>query len=400
MGRRVWLGLFVLAAVCASSCDTEQPLQIGEQDGMLTIRANGAGMPRYFTWLVFRDNDGNNVPDDVNGDGVEDDNDKTLWCELDNSNGIPNTASPFSVPWTYSLKVSVLRAGQTTPELLTSTNAIGDTFNRAPYDESEPGHALNNPTTPFPVSFDRGECSGNTDVICNPNGNSDACERLVAKGSVCEPIHICDDSPPGETRRCDPDNVGGTCQALGAGVCTDSGTCSGDPFISCEATCGEIGEGSCVADATTQLFKFDGTSRRALTMANRELLESDGNILYDLCSGDADCLAQIDATLQGATLPELGLCPGRTVGEPALDPGNPNSGVDSLSFDLDAGDTLIVEARRSDNVPSGGLIFINPASISARLFIDGVELSPNEVNGSLSATDPNDPAIFFSYTSQ
>jgi len=156
-----------------------------------------------------------------------------------------------------------------------------------------------------------------------------------------------------------------------------------------------------VLDQLTRNFRFESTStRRLLSEANRELLEADGNIIYDACSGDAACMSQINASLGGANTPLLGFCPGDTVGEPALDPGNPEAGVDSLAFSLDSGDTLLVEARRSTMIPGGGINFINLSSISARIFIDGAELSPNEVDGELTALDPNDPVVSFSYTSQ
>jgi hypothetical protein len=86
----------------------------------------------------------------------------------------------------------------------------------------------------------------------------------------------------------------------------------------------------------------------------------------------------------GAVAPELGLCPGQDLGDPAFDPGNPlDLNGDPLIFglQLDKGDRVIVEARRSDTVPGNGQVitFYEPPGLRARLSIDGILLQGNDV---------------------
>ena len=347
MGRRSWLGLFVLAVLSASSCDSDQPLQVGEQSGLLEIVASGARVPRFFTWIIYEDTNQDMNPDDSDGDGntTDDPDDVTLWCDA--PGGTETTGFPLSVPWTYGLEVSIKRAGETTEEMQTSVQALSTAFNRAPYDPQEPNNFETGPGI-FPVTHDRGECSLNTAIVCNPNSSVDPCDTRFDEG-VCLEVNIC--STPqaggGETR-CDPSFPGGDCP-VGAGTCTLSNRCSGNPLISCQFTCSEVGLGNCVLDEVTRRFRFDLTTpmlRRTLTEANRELLETEGNFLHDACDGDPSCKAWVDAGLFQVGLgqdPILGFCPGSLAGEPAMDPGNPNSDATSLAFSLDPGDTLLAQ---------------------------------------------------------
>lgn len=403
MGRRVCLGFFVLATIAVASCDSDDPLKTGAQDGVLRILANGAKVKQYYTWRVVE------VPAvgpvtaanamDINGDGVVNDADKTLWCRA-----LPATSpgSPTSVPWTFAVKVSVLRAGTNQTELLTSALATSnDQYSRAPYDDQEPSH-LEAIAGSIPVTHSRGECTGNSAIRCNPNTTHSSCETYAA-GS-CIAVHTCTIDPIGGERRCEPTNPGGTCQAMGAGVCTANNTCSSDPLIACDPTCGELGLGSCELETISRKFLYDATTRVQRTAANRTLLDVTGNLVYDTCNGDAACTMQVNVGLGGAPPdPALGFCPGDPVGEPGIDPGNPITDAEGLHFNLDPGDTLIVEASRSNATPGGGQVitFITPPSIRARLFLAGAEITPQEVtSGSLTPVDPETPTIGFTYTSQ
>ena len=394
MGRQVWPGLFVLAALAAASCDSDQPLQLGEQNGRLEIIAGGAETEDFHTWILTEDSDGDGLPDDIDGDGEAD---RTLWCEIvKTTSGTISPGNPISVPWTYSLRVSVIPAGETTAQLLTSEEAQQDTFNKAPYDTLESSHVESAPPS-IPVTHARGTCTGDGSILCNPSSTRSACARFGA-GS-CQTQFSCTDD---FDTLCDPANPGTVCSSQGAGVCTSNNTCSGDPGIVCEPTCGELGLGDCSLAEVNRNFVLDPTTRRDLSGANRELLTADGNLIDDTCRGDLACTATIETIVNpGQQLePPLGRCPGSLLGQPAMDPGNPATDATGLDFVLAPGDTVIVEARLGNEVPGGGQVitFISPPGISARLFIGGALLQPEEVEGNLLSTDPNFPNIAFSFT--
>ena len=104
--------------------------------------------------------------------------------------------------------------------------------------------------------------------------------------------------------------------------------------------------------------------------------------------------------------PRLGACPGQdNAGDPAMDPGNPlGDSTDTettFGFDIDPGDTVIVEARRSNTLPEGGIVFIQPPGLRFRVMVNGALLQPDEVSGSLTSQSGEDsPNLTFSFTAQ
>ena len=331
MSRPLRSGLLALVAIGATACDTEQPATGGTQNAVLEVSAPGATVRDYFTWAVQEDSDGVPGPDDINGDGVVDALDDTLWCRAS-----PGSVAPSTVPWTYALKVSLLPKDQTTPVLLTSTNALGADFNRADYDNPDPEPTHVQEQFDLVVTHPAGMCSGKP-IKCNPASSVNVCFNHAA--------------------------------------------------------------GSCVAQAGTMVrtFIFPGTSRFRLSGANLRLLQASGNVVSDNCSGGG-------AGCTGVPIedPVLGICPGDPVGTASLDPGNPLASGTTLAVAMEPGDTLIVEARRSNTIPGGGTVieFLANPSLSATLTIDGAPLLGTEVEGSLESVDPVSPNFAFSYTSQ
>lgn len=362
MRREVRWGLLVLFAVLAFGCDSDDPLLITDQDGELIITANSAQVPSYRVWYLTEDSDGVPGPDDVNGDGM--DGDVSLWCE---SAGV---AIAESVPWTYSVRVQVLRAGETVAERLTSVQAESASFNRAAYDTNESGHSSSH--APIDVVHASGECSGNTAITCNPSGTSTICSRYSA--GICNQVFTCEDDP---ALRCGPG------------------------FPACPI-------GNCINADVTRRMNFDNSStRRLLSQANLEVLSAGPNFITDACQGDATCEDKVVSDLVGAGSlnPALGRCPGPTLGTAAFDPATTDANPDPtiFGFALEKGDTVIVQARRSDSIPGGGQIitFLQQPGIRGRLFIDGTLLQADEVTGNTSSpsTDPS-PNISFSFTSK
>jgi hypothetical protein len=392
MRREVCLGLLVLFAVLAPGCDSDDPLLVTDQNADLEITANGAQLTIYNVWDLYEDSDLDGNPDDVNGDGQE--GDLSLWCE---DIGVGSAAS---VPWTFSVRIEVIRNGMTVAEQLTSAQAESDQVSRAPYDPSEADNFASNNI--ISLVHQRGWCRGNTLITCNPLASDAICDDFGNVGP-CDPVYSCSDD---SDTICDPTNPGTTCPLQGAGQCTAAGVCSGDPTILCEPTCGELALGDCINDTVIRRFFFDNSveGRRRLSGANLELLTAGPNFVSYTCDGDVRCEDDVEQTQGGLPLdPRLGDCPFGSVGAAALDPFTADANPDPtiFGFELLKGDTVRVEARRSSTVPGGGIDFVQPPGIRARLFIDGSLLQPNQVTGNTSSNAQDEsPNISFSYRSE
>ncbi len=377
--------LVVFALALGASCDTDEPLQAGVQNATVTITPNAARVDVFNVWDVA----------DANGTGAP-----GLWCEFDGVKDVP------SVPWHYAVNISVVRDGNTVQ--LTTAAAATFAHNIGAYDTDEgtnnvPGHSQ------FSLIHPRGACSDDVQILCNPDSTPPADGAMAVcefnKAGICEAQSACSGDP---ATVCDPSNLGDTCPNRGAGFCTADGFCSRDGGVPCEPSCADLQKGSCTLDAeVTRTFQF--SDPRRLSAANLELLQAESNVIYDACIGDPICEAAVAASVASEP-PLLGLCPGREIdGEPGIDPGNPNDlNSDPTIFGLllDKGDRVIVEARRSDEVPNHGITYHGDPLITARLTVDGVLLQPGEVQCGVPPCrltselgDPS-PNISFSFTAR
>jgi hypothetical protein len=171
--RGLW-GLLLLLAV--AGCDSTQPDQIEQQNIELTISAGNA--------IASTDETGTfNVWDVIE----EPDGQPFLWCEF-----LPITNPPLiginasSVPWGFSIKISIIRAGETRPdrfcksfdpeqastfapcdsqadcldfeqcEVETSNAALNTTFNTALYDTTSVRFGQS-PDTPLALNLPFGQ---------------------------------------------------------------------------------------------------------------------------------------------------------------------------------------------------------------------------------------------------
>ncbi len=158
------LALLALSAVFAPACDTTQPLQLEQQTFSLQMRGVGAVVPVYDVFDMFEDSarcqgdtaircasdadcvgtapcvPADGVADDTDGDGA---GDVYLWCKTRTST--PTTANVISVPFGFTIEVTILRAGTTEREPITSSAAMQDiTQNVSDYDTT----TLNIPGSP------------------------------------------------------------------------------------------------------------------------------------------------------------------------------------------------------------------------------------------------------------
>lgn len=119
------IGLLLFAAL-AGGCDTTQPLQLDEQTYELRFEGRGASVPTYDVWDMYEDENGNGEPDP--GEPMQ------LFC-VDQS--APDSISPTSAPFRFTLKVTILRAGQTVKEQITSSGALNTAANLTVYDDPD-----------------------------------------------------------------------------------------------------------------------------------------------------------------------------------------------------------------------------------------------------------------------
>ena len=108
----------VLLALALVSCDTTQPLTLEQQTFELQVLATGAQTGVFDVFDGFEDTNADGQPDDTNGDGQPD-----FFLHCLTRQFSPFTGNPTSVPWGYTVSITILRAGETTPERITSTAA-------------------------------------------------------------------------------------------------------------------------------------------------------------------------------------------------------------------------------------------------------------------------------------
>lgn len=254
LARRL-VGLLLFAIVLAS-CDTAQPEQVDSQTAEITISAVNSSVQMFNVWDVFEDSNQDNVPDGPS----------FLWCEQAIVGGNLVFVGATSVPWNFSVEVSVLRGETGASEVITDVLSLDPEANTALYD---------------------------TIVI------------LGATGTHSEVV---------------VDDMG-----------------------------------------TIRRFQF-GSGRR-LSVANRAVVSATSNPVTDL-----------DASYGWGN----GLCSLGDPGEPAVD-----DQLQPYSVSLGKGDTVIVKARKSLLPPqemfndSGQLLVSVEPILSGKLFIDGVEITPD-----------------------
>lgn len=217
-------GLLLLAGV-TTSCDTTQPLQVDRQtvelrfsgSGAPRVEGNSAGIQSFDTWFYFEDGDLDLTTDDPIDDA------EYLWCE--DISPRDTHVSPSSVPWSYTLQISVIRAGERTATVVSSPPALvgGPSVNLTAYD----GANVND------VRF------STKDPVC-----------LDATGDPSTECTVCEFN---QFRPCGKDSQ---CLDLNEGLCV-------------------------VSDAVTRMFRFTDNTERKLSRATRVVAQALDSPLVD-----------------------------------------------------------------------------------------------------------------------
>jgi hypothetical protein len=279
------------------------------------------------------------VYEDSNGDTLPDDFDGDGEGDIDFFCSFRGeNTSLTNMAWEYALDISVLRDGEVVPVRLTSDAAAGVNGNRTPFDDNvEISNALLGSVV---VSHANGCCGtglncATANVVCNPSGIPTFCSDLAG----------------------------------------------GSPGVSCIPQPGTV-------DRT---FFFQNP--RLLSAAHPDVTNTTRNIL-----NDTDPATFNDQDTSGNGIPDAGredgLCPGFPIGDPNIDGSMP-----PFVIDLEAGDTVIVEARRA-LLPPYGLLYsqeevLGDPALRANFTVDGVAVP---VEGEVTGGAEPDASISFFFT--
>jgi hypothetical protein len=139
------MACILVLAVISLSCDTTQPLVLEEQHFEFSMRATGTIVRLMNVYTGFEDNDGDGQPD----------GDEFLYCVWRRNvvSGEIETRGPTSVPWWYTIEVSVLPAGATDSELVVTEDAVLEAVtNLSEYDQTS---SIFGPVFPLsPITID------------------------------------------------------------------------------------------------------------------------------------------------------------------------------------------------------------------------------------------------------
>lgn len=113
-------------ALATLGCDSTQPDQVSSSPATLSLAAF-AKVDNNDCWEIW---------EDTNDDGVPDQNDNFVLCAPVGD----ETKVTRSVPWRYSIVVSLLKAGETTAEVIGTSVGLGDGVpdfvSMTPYDQT------------------------------------------------------------------------------------------------------------------------------------------------------------------------------------------------------------------------------------------------------------------------
>jgi len=136
--RSSWMLFGVVAFLAvAAGCETTQPLQLSEQHFEFRVEGLGASTTSQYVWNMY---------EDLNDNGVQDPEEVTYYyCQRLGSEALP----PTSVPFEYTIQVTLLRAGTTEWEPVTSGDALSFSANLSLYDgnSSSSNAPFKNPIT-------------------------------------------------------------------------------------------------------------------------------------------------------------------------------------------------------------------------------------------------------------
>ncbi len=134
MRQLVCLAVLALCLIPMAGCDSEQPQGSDAQTMQVLIQAGNASAGLYDVWEQYYDANLDGIPDETDPMGNFLPQPVFVACRRAFQNGQPISGTG-KTPWEYSLEISIIRAGTTTIERLTTTEALNSTFNMTPYSD-------------------------------------------------------------------------------------------------------------------------------------------------------------------------------------------------------------------------------------------------------------------------
>jgi hypothetical protein len=109
----------IVSVFAAAGCSSTQPDSIDTRGATLAFNAK-ATVALYDCYEEWQDTTGpDGIPDGIPDEKIND----SLQCVRATENGLPLTAAR-DVPWRYTLVITVVRAGTTNEQILTSTDGV------------------------------------------------------------------------------------------------------------------------------------------------------------------------------------------------------------------------------------------------------------------------------------
>ena len=204
--RSAWrlVGLLSLLAL-AGGCDTTQPLEFTEQSFELVAYGVASSVNTYAVWDMYEDGDPLADPP-IPPNGQYDPGEPLyLYCE----NTGQETITALSAPFPFKIQISILRAGETEPEVVTSNAALQLASNMTQYDYARPIYGLNR--TLSPITLDDGDVTRTFGFI-NADRRLVTAAREEVVAATENPLHdidpqgyplgdgLCSTNYPGEAR--------------------------------------------------------------------------------------------------------------------------------------------------------------------------------------------------------
>ena len=171
MRQVICLAVLALCLFPMPGCDSKQPQEIGSQTMQILIEAGNASAGVYDTWEQYFDVNGDGIPDATDPAGNILPEPVQVVCRRATAPGGALVLGSGSTPWAYALEISIIRAGTTVIERVTTTEALNSTFNLTPYADD----FLNGAQLPG------GDCPAL--AVCNPIGRVLGTNRLVIDSS-------------------------------------------------------------------------------------------------------------------------------------------------------------------------------------------------------------------------
>ena len=133
MRQMICLAVLALCLISISGCETTQPQQIGSQNMQIEILTGNAAVGVFDVWEAYFDTNNDGIPDETDPDGNILLPPVQTICRRAFESGGEEVIAVQNTPWNYSLEISIIRAGTTVIERLTTTEALNSIFNMTPY---------------------------------------------------------------------------------------------------------------------------------------------------------------------------------------------------------------------------------------------------------------------------